>query len=77
MIAQVPPPHPAFILRSPDFQHAAAFVAQVAASSTDAAINANVNGLYNMTSALLPQTLKTRGSILNVGSAMSFIGTAR
>jgi hypothetical protein len=45
MIAQVPPPHPAFILRSPDFQHAAAFVAQVAASSTDAAINANVNGL--------------------------------
>lgn len=43
----------------------------------DAVIAVNVHGLYNVTSAFLPQVLKTRGTILNVGSTMSFIGSGR
>jgi len=43
----------------------------------DAVINVNVNGLYNMTSAFVAQVVRSRGTILNVGSTMSFIGAGR
>lgn len=43
----------------------------------DAVIDVNINGLYNMTSAFIAQVQKKRGSVVNVGSTMSFIGAGR
>lgn len=43
----------------------------------DAVIDVNLNGLYNMTSAFVGQVIATRGTIVNVGSTMSFIGAPR
>ncbi|MBH1964080.1 MAG: SDR family oxidoreductase [Comamonadaceae bacterium] len=43
----------------------------------DRVINVNLNGLHNMISAFVPHVLETRGTILNVGSTLSFLGKPR
>lgn len=43
----------------------------------DAVIDVNLNGLYNMTSAFVDQVIGMRGTIVNVGSTMSFVGAPR
>lgn len=43
----------------------------------DRVIDVNLNGLHNMISAFVPQVLETRGTILNVGSTLSFLGKPR
>lgn len=43
----------------------------------DRVIDVNLNGLHNMTAAFVPQVLETRGTILNVGSTISFLGKPR
>lgn len=43
----------------------------------DRVIDVNVNGLHNMIAAFVPQVLETRGTILNVGSTISFLGKPR
>lgn len=43
----------------------------------DAVIDVNLNGLYNMTSSFLPQIIARKGTILNLGSTMAFVGQPR
>jgi len=43
----------------------------------DRVIDVNLNGLHNMIAAFVPQILETRGTILNVGSTISFLGKPR
>lgn len=43
----------------------------------DRVIGVNVTGMHNMISAFVPQLLQTRGTILNVGSTLSFTGKPR
>ncbi|MGD9942727.1 MAG: SDR family NAD(P)-dependent oxidoreductase [Burkholderiaceae bacterium] len=43
----------------------------------DAVINVNLNGLYNMTSSFVAQIIARKGTILNLGSTMSFVGQPR
>jgi len=43
----------------------------------DHVIDVNLNGLHNMIAAFVPQILETRGTILNVGSTLSFLGKPR
>ncbi|MGE0801321.1 MAG: SDR family NAD(P)-dependent oxidoreductase [Lautropia sp.] len=43
----------------------------------DRVIGVNVHGVYNVTRAFVDQVIRTRGTILNVGSTMSFVGQPR
>ncbi len=43
----------------------------------DRVIDVNVNGLHNMINAFVGQIIETQGTILNVGSTMSFLGSPR
>ncbi len=43
----------------------------------DRVIGVNLNGVYNMTRAFVDQIIRNRGTILNVGSTMSFVGQPR
>ena len=43
----------------------------------DRVIDVNLNGIYNVTSSFVKQVVQTRGTILNVGSTMSFVGQPR
>ena len=43
----------------------------------DRVIGVNVTGMHNMIAAFTPQLLQTRGTILNVGSTLSFTGKPR
>ena len=43
----------------------------------DRVIDVNVNGLHNMINAFVGQIIESQGTILNVGSTMSFLGSPR
>lgn len=43
----------------------------------DQVMAVNATGLHNMIAAFVPQLLETRGTILNVGSTLSFLGKPR
>jgi len=43
----------------------------------DRVVNVNLNGLHHMIAAFVAQLIHTRGTILNVGSTLSFLGRPR
>jgi len=52
-------------------------IAEVAPEDFDRVMKVNVYSLYYVTQALLPLLLKTRGSIVNIGSVAGFVGVKR